>query len=121
MNTPPAISDKVLALLPRLACDADGEVIATARMINRQLKQSGQDWHDIVYHLRSAPATDHVHNFRTWQDVTKWCAARARFLRPNEAHFVRDMENQLRFRSRPTKKQSEWLRAIFAYLKEANQ
>jgi len=35
-------------LIPLLASDKDGEVVATAHAISRVLKASGCDWHDLV-------------------------------------------------------------------------
>jgi hypothetical protein len=32
-------------LIPRLASEHDGEVVATARAIERTLKSAGRDWH----------------------------------------------------------------------------
>jgi hypothetical protein len=35
-------------LIPRLASDFDGEVVATARAIDRALRANGRDWHDVA-------------------------------------------------------------------------
>lgn len=121
MTTLPAIPDKVLALLPRLASDADGEVIATARLIGRQLSVAGSDWHDLVARLKSSPLHQSDGEPRTWRDVAMWCARFAQHLTPKEARFVRDMANKLILDSNPTEKQAAWLRAIFAHLKEATK
>ncbi|SFK79182.1 hypothetical protein [Methylocapsa palsarum] len=39
---------KITKLIPRLASDFDGEVVATARAIGRALKSAGLDWHDVA-------------------------------------------------------------------------
>jgi hypothetical protein len=39
---------QIAKLLPRLASTHDGEVVATARAIERVLKSSGSDWHDLT-------------------------------------------------------------------------
>lgn len=36
---------KIQKLIPRLASDADGEVIATVRAISRALQSHKRDWH----------------------------------------------------------------------------
>lgn len=41
---PPVIA----LLLPRLASESDGEVVATARAIERSLKSQKLDWHDVA-------------------------------------------------------------------------
>jgi hypothetical protein len=35
-------------LIPRLASNFDGEVVATARAIDRSLRANGRDWHDVA-------------------------------------------------------------------------
>ena len=51
MNALSPIDNKVAALIPRLASDKDGEVVATARAIGRQLNKAGSDWHDLAARL----------------------------------------------------------------------
>lgn len=116
----PVIPEKVLVLLPRLASDADGEVVATARQIGKQLKAAGTDWHDLVSRLGRVPrhASDEP---RSWGELAGWCAARSSSLSPKEAKFVRDMVDRSVLGGTPTEKQGAWLRAIFAKLKEADQ
>lgn len=49
---------RIAKLLPRLASSHDAEVVATARAIERTLKASGQDWHDLAREIgHPAPAT----------------------------------------------------------------
>lgn len=120
MTALPIIPDKVLALLPRLASDADGEVVATARQIGKQLKAAGTDWHDLVSRLGRVPG--HVSDEpRNWGELAGWCTSRSSSLSPKEEKFVRDMVNRSVLGGTPTEKQASWLRAIFAKLKEAEQ
>jgi hypothetical protein len=49
---PPVIS----RLIPRLGSPHDGEVVATARAIERVLKSEKRDWHDVAAAV-TAPAT----------------------------------------------------------------
>ncbi len=39
---------RIVKLIPRLASNFDGEVVATARAIGNTLKSAGRDWHDIA-------------------------------------------------------------------------
>jgi len=58
----PTIS-KLSKLIPLLASDQDGEVVATARAIQRLLKTAGADLHDIVAALEK-PHTETVVIYR---------------------------------------------------------
>jgi hypothetical protein len=49
------LAPKIAKLLPLLASDKDGEVVATARAIGRTLSAAGADWHDLVAVLRERP------------------------------------------------------------------
>lgn len=42
------ILTKICKLIPRLASDHEGEVVATARAIERTLKAGKEDWHSLV-------------------------------------------------------------------------
>lgn len=121
MPTLPALPDKVLALLPRLASDADGEVLATARLILRQLSAAETDWHDLVSRLKASSISREESMSSAWRDVAHWCAEHGETLSEKERSFVRDMANRLILGAKPTEKQAAWLRAIFAKLKEANR
>ena len=48
------IAPKLGKLIPLLASDKPGEVVATAAAITRTLKQAGADWHDLVKALGRA-------------------------------------------------------------------
>jgi hypothetical protein len=61
--TPPAILQK---LVPLLASDNDGEVVATVHAIRRALKAAGLDLHDLAKHL-FAPAASGGHRQRQQQ------------------------------------------------------
>jgi hypothetical protein len=45
----------VAKLIPRLASNHDGEVIATVRAIDRTLKADRLDWHDLTRALTASP------------------------------------------------------------------
>lgn len=52
---PPAILPRLAKLLPLLASDQDGEVIATARAIGRTLASAGSDFHALAAALEPQP------------------------------------------------------------------
>lgn len=45
---PADTADRLVKLLPRLASEHDGEVVATARAIGRTLAAAGMDWHALA-------------------------------------------------------------------------
>lgn len=80
------IAPKIAALLPRLASEHEGEVIATARAVQRVLSSVGADLHDLAAALQSHAAIPRSPQVKTakpprWRDLTP--AARERWL-----HFV---------------------------------
>jgi hypothetical protein len=48
MTARPPLPEIVAKLIPRLASNHDGEVIATVRAIDRTLKADRLDWHDLT-------------------------------------------------------------------------
>jgi hypothetical protein len=81
------VTPKLSKLIPRLASDHDGEVVATARAIERVLKASGHDWHDLAAMVApplapvEAPPSD-------WREVARFCAGRSAELRPRELDLI---------------------------------
>jgi hypothetical protein len=55
MTARPPLPEIVAKLIPRLASNHDGEVIATVRAIDRTLKADRLDWHDLTRAL-TAPS-----------------------------------------------------------------
>lgn len=51
----PNLTDKLGRLLPRLASDSAGEVVATVAAIRRTLDRAGLDLHDLAARLTEAP------------------------------------------------------------------
>jgi hypothetical protein len=51
----PFPAKKISAILPRLGSNHDGEVVATARALERTLRACGRDWHDLVRVIEGAP------------------------------------------------------------------
>jgi hypothetical protein len=48
MSIAPATIPKITAILPRLASEHDGEIVASVRAIGRVLHSGGNDWHDFT-------------------------------------------------------------------------
>jgi hypothetical protein len=116
------IAPKLAKLLPRLATDAEGEVVATVAAIRRTLAGHGADLHDlaaavtrpavIVHH---APPPDDPHD---WRGLAAWCRDNGRGrLTAKEFLFCRDMALRLILGGEPTERQAAWLRSIYAKLK----
>ena len=120
------ILPKLAKLVPRLASDADGEIVATVRAIDRTLRSAGADWHDFTSALTPAltpprPALrpePRPQRPQTWLEIANWCALcpQAGKLSSKEAVFVLDMVRNLRRYREPTEKQAKWLRSIFEKL-----
>lgn len=56
-----SIAPRLALLIPRLASDHDGEIVATAAAIDRTLKSAGCDWHDLASVVSSPPAASTRH------------------------------------------------------------
>ena len=101
------IPEKVAVLIPRLASDKPGEVVATAAAIGRHLRKHGADWHDLAAMLTcSAPAA--TETVSTYAEAVEWLLDREDELTGKERRFVRDMRGILR-RYDPRAKQARWL------------
>lgn len=109
-----SVQHRLGILFPRLGSNHDGEVVATARAIERTLNRAGADLHDlstaILRPVDVRPASDAplgVREMATWlrdqADLNDW-----------EAKFVRDVARRLRAGARLTDKQSQCLRRLFA-------
>jgi hypothetical protein len=124
-NALAAIAERLGKLIPRLATDQDGEVVATARAIGRTLHSARLDFHDlaqavvtepapvVVYRERPAPSSEP----QSWSALARWCRAQdLGRLTPREREFVADMCAKLVLDAKPTDKQANWLRSLYAKL-----
>jgi hypothetical protein len=73
------LNEKIARLIPLLSSDKDGEVVATARAIERTLKARGCDLHDLAARLVNgemvAPSDRKKHSFeeiRRCPTLTDW-------------------------------------------------
>jgi hypothetical protein len=112
MSVPATIAPTLGKMIPRLASDHDGEVVATVRAIGRLLKSSGRDWHDLAATLSlptSIPSAD-------WRGEARFCAGNAQRLSERELNFIVTLA---RYRGCPTDKQLKWLHDIVSRLQGA--
>ena len=114
------IMPRLSKLVPRLASDADGEIVATVRQIGRALRDAGLDWHDFTASLAAPPVVRPRYEPpkpTTPRDVAQWCRQNGPGrLTQREADFVQDICARLVFNNRLTEKQERWLAAIYAKL-----
>jgi hypothetical protein len=105
------IAPRLGRLIPRLASDKDGEVLATVAAIRRQLTALGLDLHDLAAALESQPEPRRygVPDWTptTWREAARWLAeADQGQLSQREREFVDAMR---RWRSKPSERQLKWL------------
>jgi hypothetical protein len=118
------IGPKLAKLIPLLSSDKDGEVLATARAIERTLRAEGCDWHDLASAVTREPETRVIYikqpepEPKDWCDLARWCCDHDDDrLNPKERMFVADMASRLVCGGEPSERQAAWLRAIYARLK----
>lgn len=127
-NFPQPVADMLAKLLPRLASDQDGEVVATANAIRRTLGSAGLDLHDLAkrvaatsepfkftlpdnpfWHTTPAPAepqTPFEGRAPRWDSVERsgrlaWLdimLSAENLLTPKEAEMAKDMRDQVYYR-----------------------
>jgi hypothetical protein len=116
---------KIAKLIPLLASDHDGEVVATARAIDRTLKSAGLDLHDLAQAM-AAPKTPTVYVSHaapqpaqrptSLRDIAFWLRTHVGSrMNHKEQKFVADMAARLSAGCRASKKQENWLRNIYAW------
>lgn len=120
------VAPKLSKLIPMLATDHDGEVVATVRAIGRTLKGAGLDFHNLVealceprraYAYAPPPPPTPEKEPETWDEIARWCLRRdAGDLTLKERKFVVDMVRRAGMNIKPTDRQMSWLRAIHVKL-----
>jgi hypothetical protein len=112
---PPALVAKLDPLIRRLASTHDGEVVATARAIERRLRAERYDLNDFADTLGkqapSAPRQESPPPRRAaWRAKRDFCLDHKNQLSARELEFVISLD---RWRGQLTPKQSDWLQAIY--------
>jgi hypothetical protein len=136
--TAPADLSKLRKLIPLLASDKNGEVVAAAAAITRILHSLKSDWHDLSSRLTAEPPPnghgpngqhgsrrrqhsgrhDQQHGHYDWREAQSYCADRPHLLSTRECEFI---ESLAQWRGTPTEKQLAWLAAIHARLRRSEQ
>jgi hypothetical protein len=128
----PDLTGKLGRLLPRLASDAPGEVVATVAAIRRTLDRAGLDLHDLAARLTEAPRPVQPEPLkRNWPaqrdgaDLLRmalWLHARALDrLTPRQADFVASAARLVTAGRALTPKQAKWLHDLHAQHRGARQ
>jgi hypothetical protein len=119
----PDVTGKLGRLLPRLASDAPGEVVATVAAIRRTLDRAGLDLHDLAAQLTAGPQpVQPISPKRQAPRDGGELLAMAAFLRayaldrltPKQRDFVATAARLLSDGRALTPKQSQWLRDLNA-------
>jgi hypothetical protein len=127
-----SLTAQIAKMLPRLASDFDGEVVATARALERILKSAGKDWHDLGAHITAPPIEIHLPARRQekrrysrqdwkqpqqaedWRATARFCVALPDKMSPRELDFIVSMAQWTR---NPTDRQLAWLTQIASRLR----
>jgi hypothetical protein len=115
-----ALPPKIALLIPLLGSDVDGEVVGAARAIERTLKASGRDWHDLAAQLANG---EHDRRFERrstddWRADLRLAATRFNYLAERDQSFIASLTESARWRE-PTAKQQQWLSDIAQRLRRA--
>jgi hypothetical protein len=111
---PPTLVAKLDPLIRRLASIHDGEVVATARAIERRLRAERFDLNDLAETVRrQAPPLAPQQPQPAWREMRSFCLQHRSRLSARELEFVTDLG---RWRGSLTDKQFNWLSAIHARL-----
>jgi len=103
------VAPRLSKLIPRLASNHDGEIVAAARAIGRTLASHRLDWHDLAQAISlPAPAVRPCDD-ADWRDLLAFCASRMNLLNGREREFLRSIA---RWRGDLTERQRKWLEAI---------
>lgn len=108
------LAPRLSKLIPRLASDHEGEVMATVAAIRRTLEASGLDFHALAKAIGEPPEPDVIYPpaparaepSRSHQLDACRCLQSGMAWKPHEADFLRQMASQNR---RLTERQRAWL------------
>jgi hypothetical protein len=109
-GVPATIGPTLGKLIPLLASNHDGEVVAVAHAIDRVLKSSGRDWHDLAAAIFPPDAdTD-------WRRDARFCNRHRALLSDRELDFIAALAC---WNGEPSDKQRRWLRGIVEKIRSA--
>ena len=105
---------RISKLIPRLASNHDGEVVATVAAIKRTLEASGFDFNDLASSVSAIgleaalvpAAMPFVSPAEDWSDIIRQCFEHRSSLSAKERAFV---ESMIAWDAEPTEKQQKWL------------
>lgn len=108
------LAPRLSKLIPRLASDHEGEVVATVAAIRRTLENGGLDLHALAAAIGEPPKPTVIYRSeparaepsRSHQMDARRCLQSGIAWKPHEAEFLRQMASAFR---RPTEKQRDWL------------
>ena len=106
-------------LIPMLATDRDGELVAAVRAIRRTLKSAGLDLQHVVEALEKPERIIVVYGGSepesgSPRDILRWLRDEGgAFLSGREIEFVQSLATWIAVGRQPTEKQSAWLHAIY--------
>ena len=125
------VAPKISKLVPRLASEHEGEVVATVRAIERTLKGAGHDWHDLAKALTASPVAEEAvrrpyepaddyddgRDPNDWRGMARWCREfDCGRLTPREHRFIWDLCSERYARRQATQPQRDWVRSIYVKL-----
>jgi hypothetical protein len=117
------IAPTLAKLIRLLSSDRDGEVVASVHAMRRLLASIGLSLHDLAdvielpaYKTGFSNATRFHDDDPDWRVMAKACAQCRYLLSERERAFVATMA---RWRGKPSRKQRDWLEAIYDRVREA--
>jgi hypothetical protein len=112
-----SIAPTLAKLIRMLSSDREGEVLASVHAMRRVLASAGLSLHDLANAIElPAQASQHDDDADDWRVMAKACARYSYLLSEREISFVTTM---MRWRAKPSRKQAEWLAAIYDRIREA--
>ncbi len=116
-------SDRLKKLVLMLSSEQDGEVVAAARAIGRNLKDTGLDWHWLADHLSGEYRADpkrsdgfNAHGVERYRSMVGFLFALRADLRPREYEFITQLQNRFNEYGAETflsPKQRAWVEDIY--------
>jgi hypothetical protein len=100
---------KIGKLIPLLGSDKPGEVLATVAAIDRRLKATNRDWHDLAEAITGTDSTAEAPAMPDWRTAVGECLLHIEWLTPREVSFLRN----IRWSPRISAKQTAWLSDIW--------